>query len=181
MLWGALLRAHHQDMRCYHGSARRGALLACVGRSDFVADLVIRDNVINSHGPGMWLGMSPAQPGAPPSAFTNNWNVSFVNNTLANCATTPMLLTSAANVSVVNTTFVDVLCSQATTTDFDPGWQAAGALLMLANIDGVTLSGNRVVQDAQCAHAYGSYSRPVALVNATDVRGVTAWSSGGGP
>ena len=146
-----------------------------------MADLVIRDNVINSHGPGIWLGMSPAQPGAPPSLFTNNWNVSFVNNTIANCATTPMLLTSAANVSVVNTTFVNVLCSQASTTDFDPGWQVAGALLMLANVANVTLIGNRAVQDALCAHAYGNISRPVALVNATGVRGLSGLSSGGGP
>lgn len=142
-------------------------------------NLIIADNVINSYGPGMWLGVSPAQPGDLPSVFINNWNVSFVNNTIANCATTPMLLTSAASVSVVNTTFLDVLCTQEETTNFGP-WQVPGALLMIANADNVTLSGNRVIRSARCAHAYGNYSHPVALVNATNIRGLSGLTSSGG-
>jgi hypothetical protein len=149
-------------------------------RSDFVNNLVIRDNVINSYGPGMWLGVAPVQPSDPPSLFINNWNVAFVNNTLANCATTPMLLTSAANVSVVNTTFLDVLCTQEETTNFGP-WQVPGALLMIANAENVTLSGNRAIRDARCVHAYGNYSQPVALVNATNVLGLSGLTNSGGP
>lgn len=48
------------------------------------------------------------------------------------------------------------------------------ALLMVANVEGVALSGNRALRDARCAGAWGNYRHPVALVNATDVSGLSA-------
>lgn len=99
---------------------------------------------------------------------------SAVNNTIANSVTTPFLLTSAANVSVLDTTFTNVLCrgDGEDVPVFD--WQVKDALMMIANVEGVTLAGNRARKDARCAHAWGNYEHPVALVNATDVSGLRA-------
>ncbi len=60
-----------------------------------------------------------------PGLYTNNYNVDFINNTIANCATTPFLLTSAAGITVTNTTFVNVLCTQSNTRNFGD-WQVRG-------------------------------------------------------
>ncbi len=59
---------------------------------------------------------SAAQALGTPGEYTNNYNVDFVNNTLVNCGITPLFLTSAAGVSVINTTFINVLCTQNSTT-----------------------------------------------------------------
>ena len=97
--------AHHNNASCsVHPSRCRAATrtAACC--------LQVQDNTINSYGPGIWLGQDPMSWGAGASGFTNNYNVRFVNNTIANAASTPFLLTSAANVTVANTTFLNVLC-----------------------------------------------------------------------
>ena len=45
--------------------------------SDFVHDILVADNTINSYGAGVWLGQDPMNWGAGASGFTNNYNVRF--------------------------------------------------------------------------------------------------------
>jgi hypothetical protein len=107
--------------------------------------------------------------------YTNNYNVDFINNTVANCATSPFLLTSAAGITVTNTTFVNVLCTQKDMRNYD--WEVNGTIVMVANVKGVTFSGNSVIKDARCKHPYGNYDHPVVLINATNVNGLVAKTS----
>jgi hypothetical protein len=139
--------------------------------ADFVHNVLVADNVVNSYASGMWLGVDPSLWGTP-SLYTNNYNVDFINNTIANCATTPMLITSATQVSVLNTTFKNVLCTQREMVNYD--WQVEGAIVMAANVLDLTFSGNSIAKDARCRTPYGHYSQPVALVNATHVHGLAA-------
>lgn len=112
----------------------------------------------------------------PPSAYTNNYNVDFVNNTIANCASNPFVLTSAAGVSVINTSFVNVLCSSMDVGQCN-SWEVKGAIAMVANVQDISFAGNNVVIDANCKLPQGSYDHPVALVNATNVTGLSNQSS----
>ncbi len=108
-----------------------------------------------------------------PGLYTNNYNVDFVNNTIANCATTPFLLTSSAGITIINTTFVNVLCTEKDTrTAWFGDWQVDGAIMMVANVRDITFSGNQVVKDGRCKNPYGNYDHPVAMVNATAVNGL---------
>lgn len=119
-------------------------------------------------------GVVPQAEGMP-GMYTNNYNVDFINNTVANCATSPFLLTSAAGITVTNTTFVNVLCTQKDMRNYD--WEVNGSIVMVANVKGVTFSGNSVITDARCKHPYGNYDHPVVLINATNVNGLVAKTS----
>lgn len=142
--------------------------------ADFVHNVLVANNVINTYSMGIWLGIDPYIFGSP-SLYTNNYNVDFVNNTIANTGSMPFLLTSAAQISIFNTTFVNVLCTQKDTVVY-PDWQTRGAIIMVANVEDVTFSGNSILKDARCKTPYGNYSQPVTLVNATNVHGLTTRS-----
>ena len=116
------------------------------------------------------LGGHALQADGTPGLYTNNYNVDFINNTVANCATSPFILTSAAGITVINTTFVNVLCTEKDTRNEE--WQVNGTIAMVANVKDITFSGNSVVKDARCKHPYGNYDHPVVMINATNVNGL---------
>ena len=139
--------------------------------ADFVHNVLVLNNVINSYGPGIFLGMDTDLSGTP-TLYTNNFNVDFINNRIQNCGLTPFLMTSSAQVRVINTSFVNVLCFDEDTTNYN--WQVKGSLIFLANVDNITFSGNTATTNSGCRHMYGNYNQPVALVNATNIHGLTA-------
>ena len=81
--------------------------------------------------------------------YANNYNVDFVNNTIANSDTTHFMLTSAARATVTNKTFLNVLCTTKNSQIFGE-WVVAGALAMVVNVQDATFSANSAVNDAHC-------------------------------
>lgn len=94
----------------------------------------------------------------------------FVGNTIVNVQSSPFTVTSSAQVSIVNTTFVNVLCAGGKTEFFD--WASPGSIIFLANVADVTFSGNAVHNNDKCRIPSGNYSQPVSMVNATNIQGL---------
>ena len=82
-------------------------------------------------------------------------------------------MTSAAGISIINTTFVNVLCSNVTIEHCN-SWQVDKALIMLANVRDVSFSGNSVNVNGRCRYPSGKYDSPVAIVNASEIYGLEA-------
>ena len=137
--------------------------------ADFVHNLLVTSNVINSDGNGVWLGIDPFKWEVPPQ-WTNNYNIRFVDNTVVNVQKSPFTVTSSADILIANTTFVNVLCANNNTEFFE--WATPGSLIFLANVKGIRFSGNKIINDEHCKHPSGNYAEPVSMVNATGIQGL---------
>lgn len=96
----------------------------------------------------------------------------FVGNKIVNVHTAPLTITSAVQVTVTNTSFVNVLCVSGATSPFE--WATPGALVFMANVDNVSFSGNQIVNNENCRQPSGNYVHPVSMVNATNINGLEA-------
>ena len=94
----------------------------------------------------------------------------FLRNTIANVQQSPFVVTSAARVTIQDTTFVNVLCHGNDTQYFK--WAPPGSLVALANVDDVSVKGTRIRNNEQCLSPSGNYAQPVSTVNATHVQGL---------
>ena len=111
----------------------------------------------------------PTQHGLCPCS---NYAVDFIGNTIVNTQRSPFVVTSSAQISIQNTTFVNVLCHSNTTTALGFYWQEPGSVIFLANVDDITFSGNHVVTDQGCPHPFGNYEHPVSMYNASNIHGL---------
>ena len=102
----------------------------------------------------------------------SDYAVDFVGNKIVNVHTAPLTITSAAQITVVNTTFVNDLCVSGGVSPFS--WATPGALVFLANVNNVSLSGNQIVNNENCHQPSGNYAHPVSMVNATNITGLEA-------
>ena len=102
--------------------------------------------------------------------FCSNYAVDFVGNKLVNVQKGPITITSAAQITISNTTFVNVLCEKGDTMAF--AWETPGSLVFLANVANVTFSGNEIVNNEGCQYPNGNYAHPVSMVNATGIEGL---------
>ena len=94
----------------------------------------------------------------------------LVGNKIVNVNSAPLTITSAAQVTVVNTSFVNVLCVRGAQSPFP--WATPGALVFMANVNNVSFSGDHIVNDQNCYQPSGNYAHPVSMVNATNVTGL---------
>ena len=102
------------------------------------------------------------------SCWCSNYKVDFLRNTIANVRQSPFVVTSAAQVTIHDTSFVNVLCHGNDTQYFK--WAPPGSLIALANVDNVTVKGTRIRNNEQCPTPSGNYAQPVSMVNATHVQ-----------
>ncbi len=102
----------------------------------------------------------------------SNYAVDFVGNKIVNVQSAPLTITSSAQVTVMNTTFMNALCVSGVPSPFE--WATPSALVFLANVNNVSFSGNQVVNNANCHQPNGNYAHPVSMVNATNVIGLEA-------
>ena len=100
----------------------------------------------------------------------SNYAVDFVRNTVVNAHQSPLIVTSAAQVTLQNTTFVNVLCYDNDTQHFD--WSAPGSVVALANVVNVSISGTQIYNNELCQSPSANYDLPLSMVNATNVQGV---------
>ena len=91
-----------------------------------------------------------------------------MRNTIANVRQSPFVVTSAAQVTIQDTSFVNVLCHGNDTRYFS--WAAAGSLIALANTDNVSIKGTQIYNNELCLSPSGNYAQPVSMVNATHVQ-----------
>ena len=139
--------------------------------SDFVHNVLLLNNLINSNESGIWVGIDQAGLPALPQ-YTNNYNVHIVGNTIVNSIHTPLTITSAAQIIVANNTFANVLCAGDDTASFP--WETPNSIVTLANVEYVTFSGNAVTINSDCLAPVGNYTQPVSMVNATGIYGLAA-------
>jgi len=100
----------------------------------------------------------------------SNYAVDFVGNTIVNVQQSPFTVTSAAQVTIQNTTFINVLCHDKDVQAFT--WAAPGSLIAMANVENVSISGTHIHTNRLCKSPSGDHARPVFMVNATNVQGV---------
>ena len=87
-----------------------------------------------------------------------------------NVRQSPFVVTSAAQVTLKDTSFINVLCHGNDTQYFT--WAPAGSLVALANVDGVSIEGTQIHNNELCPSPSGDYAQPVSEVNATHVQGM---------
>ncbi len=109
------------------------------------------------------------------SCRCSNYKVDFLRNTIANVCQSPFVVTSAAQVTIQDTSFVNVLCHGNDTQYFK--WAPPGSLIALANVDNVSVKGTRIRNNEQCPTPSGNYAQPVSMVNATHVQGMPSADS----
>ena len=100
----------------------------------------------------------------------SNYAVDFVGNKIVNVQSSPLTITSSAQVTVTNTSFVNDLCVDGASGPFT--WTVPSALVFLANVENVSFSGNQVVNNENCRQPNGNYAHPVSMVNATNITGL---------
>ncbi len=96
----------------------------------------------------------------------------LVGNKIVNVHTAPLTITSSAQITVTNTSFVNAMCVSGATPPFV--WATPGALVFLANVNNVSFSGNQIVNNENCRQPSGNYMHPVSMVNATNITGLEA-------
>ena len=102
----------------------------------------------------------------------SNYAVDFVGNKIVNVQTAPLTITSSAQVTVTNTSFVNAMCVSGAASPFE--WATPGALVFMANVNNVSFSGNHIVNNENCRQPSGNYAHPVSMVNATNITGLEA-------
>lgn len=102
--------------------------------------------------------------------WCSNYGVDFLRNTIVNVRQSPFVVTSAAQITIQDTSFVNVLCHGNDTQYFQ--WAPPGSLVALVNVDGVSVKGTRIHNNEQCLSPSGNYAQPVSVVNATHTQGM---------
>ena len=87
----------------------------------------------------------------------------FLRNTIVNVRQSPFVVTSAAQVTLKDTSFINVLCHGNDTQYFT--WAPAGSLVALANVDGVSIEGTQIHNNELCPSPSGDYAQPVSEVS----------------
>ena len=93
-----------------------------------------------------------------------------MRNTVVNVHQSPLTVTSAAQITIQNTTFVTVLCHDTQSQHFD--CSAPGSVVALANVVNVSVEGTQIYNNKLCLNPSANYALPLSMVNATNVRGV---------
>ena len=138
--------------------------------ADFVRDVVVRNNVVRSMAPGVWLGASvDARDGGDQTPATQRLNerVSVVGNTIEGSLKTPMMITSAAGVLIEGNAFRDCLPGPGSSRDHS--WEVEGKHLLIAHVDGVRIAGNSFLVDGKVTK--GNAEDTAAFVALVDVGG----------
>ncbi|KAK9907981.1 hypothetical protein WJX75_000985 [Coccomyxa subellipsoidea] len=138
----------------------------------FIENVLVRDNYFEGEQPGMLLAANlNAQ---TPFIYGNNYNVRFINNTVANSQTPPLTVTTASKIVVQDNRFINDLCSAVVDNTRDYPWQLQQEPLQLANVYGVTFSNNQLIFNSGCPRGptgQTNLAAPVYLVNVTHIVG----------
>ena len=138
--------------------------------ADFVRDVVVRNNLVRSMAPGVWLGACVAANDGgdqTPAAQRLNRRISVVGNTIEGSLKTPMMITSAADVLIEGNAFRGCLPGPGSSKDHS--WEVEGKQLLVAHCDGVRLAGNSFLAGGRAAK--GDAADTAAFVALVDVGG----------
>ena len=138
--------------------------------ADFVHDVVVRNNLIQSMAPGVWLGACVAVADGgdqTPATQRLNRRISVVGNTIEGSLKTPMMITSASDVLVEGNAFRDNLPGPGSSRDHS--WEVEGAQLLVVHADGVRIAGNSFLVDGRVTK--GDAAATAAFVALVDVGG----------
>ncbi|KAK9918085.1 hypothetical protein WJX75_001097 [Coccomyxa subellipsoidea] len=137
--------------------------------SGFVHDLVIRNNTIDSLGQGIWVGGSQST-SADPTPFHHNSNIVIEGNYIAHSWRTPLIVTSARQVSVCGNTLRNCL-PRRFDVDLDTrghDWEVDDKLMLFIHVDQLSLSNNRFVKD-EPREFRGDYAVPIEFKECSNV------------
>ena len=139
--------------------------------ADFVRDVVVRNNLIQSMAPGVWLGACvAAHDGGDQTPATQRLNrrISIVGNTIEGSLKTAMMITSAADVLIEGNAFRGCLPGPGSSKDHS--WEVEGKQLLVVHADSVRIAGNSFLVDGKVTK--GDAADTAAFVALVDVGGV---------
>ncbi|CAL8471749.1 g11291 [Coccomyxa elongata] len=137
----------------------------------FVTDVTIRNNVIDSLAPGIWVGGSTnAQGDMIPTPHKHNRNIIIENNSISHSQKTPFIVTSSSDVVVRNNTIKNCLPYR---PDVDKdmrscSWEVNGKQMFFKYASNLTLSNNRIFKD-EPGDFSGDYLNPMEFCECINV------------
>ena len=149
-----------------HGFLPRAGPAIAVGpemawrEADFVQDVTVRGNSVQSLAPGIFVGACHLDSGRPVEGRMNR-NITISGNRISDCLQTPIVITSAAGVSIQDNTVRNALGHPGTRCH---DWEVEGKLLLVMHADQVAMSGNLFQADSP-AESAADYANPIELID----------------
>ena len=128
--------------------------------ADFVQDVTVRGNVVRSLAPAIHVGACHMEDGRPVQARGNR-SISICGNQISGSLQTPIVVTSAAGVTIKDNSVRNALPQPRTRCR---EWEVEGKLLLVMHADRVTLSGNLFQADSP-AQSAADYANPIELID----------------
>lgn len=151
------------------GGAQIAPETASFAESDFAHEVTIRGNTVIA--PFSGIQVFYVQNGNYlPGIWPNHHTILIVNNTITDAAYSPLLITSATDVTVTDNHVVNALCT-APAAGSQYGFIPKGALMFVENSVGVQFVRNTFTYTVPSCTIYGNYTTPIMLgKNVTDAR-----------
>ena len=129
--------------------------------ADFVHDVAVRGNAVQSLAAGIYVGACHLGADESPVERRLNRGISIRGNLISDSRQTPIVVTSASGIAIQDNTVRNALERPGTRGH---GWEVEGKLLLVMHAEQLALSGNLFQADCPAKSA-ADYCNPIELID----------------